>query len=87
MERVLPEAVRAVVEKAIEFAYSFEVYAAPTVVLGECHEVAVVVCYLNERIERFTNYPLLPPFYDQSLPLSKMASSPFPKRQAKMLKR
>lgn len=86
MERVLPEAVRTVVEKAIEFAYSFEVYAAPTVVLGECHDVAVRR-YLNERIDRFTNYPLLPPFYDQSLPLSKMAWSPFPKRQAKMLKR
>mmetsp|Transcript_30358 Transcript_30358/g.55002 ORF Transcript_30358/g.55002 Transcript_30358/m.55002 type:complete len:502 (+) Transcript_30358:111-1616(+) len=33
MERVLPEAARAGIEKMIEFAYSFEPYFAPTVVL------------------------------------------------------
>jgi hypothetical protein len=35
MERVLPEVVRTGIEKMIEFAYSFEPYAAPTVVLGK----------------------------------------------------
>ena len=77
MERVLPEAVRTVVEKAIEFAYSFEVYAAPTVVLGEC-QVAVVVCYLNERIERFINYPLLPPFMISPCLCQRWRRVPFP---------
>jgi len=33
MERVLPDAAQKGIEKLIEFAYSFEVYAAPTVVL------------------------------------------------------
>mmetsp|Transcript_18024 Transcript_18024/g.38895 ORF Transcript_18024/g.38895 Transcript_18024/m.38895 type:complete len:502 (-) Transcript_18024:247-1752(-) len=33
MERVLPEVVQTGIEKMIEFAYSFEPYAAPTVVL------------------------------------------------------
>lgn len=35
MERVLPSAVANGIEKMIEFAYSFEPYCAPTVVLGE----------------------------------------------------
>ena len=35
MERVLPEVVRTGIEGMIEFAYSFEPYFAPTVVLGE----------------------------------------------------
>ena len=36
MERVLPEVVRTGIERMIEWAYSFEPYFAPTVVLGEC---------------------------------------------------
>jgi hypothetical protein len=35
MERILPEAAQTGIEKVIEFAYSFEPYFAPTVVLGE----------------------------------------------------
>ena len=35
MERVLPEVARTGIEKMIEYAYSFEPYFAPTVVLGE----------------------------------------------------
>jgi hypothetical protein len=35
MERVLPGFVNVGIEKMIEFAYSFEPYFAPTVVLGE----------------------------------------------------
>jgi hypothetical protein len=35
MERVLPGFARVGIEKMIEFAYSFEPYFAPTVVLGE----------------------------------------------------
>lgn len=37
MERVLPEAVRVGIEKAIEYAYSFEPYFSPTVILGKRH--------------------------------------------------
>jgi len=35
MERVLPIAAQEGIQKLIEFAYSFEKYCAPTVVLGE----------------------------------------------------
>ena len=35
MERVLPSAVSGGIERMIEFAYSFEPYCAPTVVLGK----------------------------------------------------
>lgn len=35
MERVVPEVAQKGIEKMIEFAYSFEPYFAPTVVLGE----------------------------------------------------
>jgi len=35
MERVLPEAAQEGIQKLIEYAYSFESYFAPTVVLGE----------------------------------------------------
>ena len=39
MDRVLPEAAQVGIGKVIEFAYSFEPYFAPTVVLGkaQCH--------------------------------------------------
>lgn len=35
MERVLPVAAQEGIQKLIEYAYSFEKYFAPTVVLGE----------------------------------------------------
>ena len=35
MERVIPEAAQIAIGNAIEFAYSFEKYAKPTVCLGK----------------------------------------------------
>ena len=35
MERVLPQAAQEGISELIEYAYSFEPYFAPTVVLGE----------------------------------------------------
>ncbi len=43
MERVLPEFLRTGIESGIEFAYSFEPYFAPTVVLGEFDDIHVII--------------------------------------------
>ena len=40
MERILPEAARAGIERMIEFAYSFEPVFAPTVVLGKLVKIS-----------------------------------------------
>jgi hypothetical protein len=40
MERILPEAARAGIERMIEFAYSFEPVFAPTVILGKLVKIS-----------------------------------------------
>lgn len=47
MERVLPEVARTGIEKMIEYAYSFEPYFAPTVVLGEFDKLDCKGCQLT----------------------------------------
>ena len=56
MERVLPEAAQEGIQKLIEYAYSFEPYFAPTVVLGELPSTDIIssiscnmwsICFLS----------------------------------------